>query len=65
MRWMQVTARGVILVAVASTIANVFESFLGAVVQGRVAWLSNDLVNMIQISVAAGIAIWGKVLFGL
>ncbi len=27
------------------------------VAQGRVAWLSNDLVNMIQISLAAALAI--------
>lgn len=56
----QVSAKGVLVVAVASTVANIFESFLGAVVQGRVQWLSNDLVNMIQISIAAGLALLGQ-----
>ncbi len=46
-------------------VANTFESYLGATVQGRVAWLSNDLVNMIQISVAAAIAIIGKMYFAI
>lgn len=59
-RCMQVSTRGVLVVALASTVANIFESFLGAVVQGKVQWLSNDLVNMTQISVAAGLALVGQ-----
>jgi uncharacterized membrane protein len=37
--------------------ANLFESYLGAAVQGRVAWLTNDVVNIIQICLAAALAI--------
>ncbi|KAK9808339.1 hypothetical protein WJX73_003804 [Symbiochloris irregularis] len=55
-----VSTQGVLVVAIASTVANVFESFLGAVVQGKVQWLSNDLVNMIQISLAAVLALFGQ-----
>ncbi|PSC67705.1 integral membrane [Micractinium conductrix] len=52
----QVDARGAAAVAAASFLANVFESWLGATVQGRVPWLTNDLVNVVQISVAAAAA---------
>lgn len=45
------------VVAAAATIANLAESYLGASLQGRVEWLSNDIVNMLQISLAAGIAV--------
>lgn len=48
------------LAAAASVIANLFESYLGASVQGRVDWLTNDVVNMIQISVAAALAVAGQ-----
>lgn len=42
----------------AATLANLFESFLGATIQGKegVAWMTNDVVNMIQVTVAAMIA---------
>lgn len=58
---LQVTARGLLIVAAASTAANLFESYLGALVQGRVTWLTNDLVNVIQISLASVLALWGSV----
>ncbi|KXZ43595.1 hypothetical protein GPECTOR_86g389 [Gonium pectorale] len=45
------------LVAAAATVANLAESYLGASAQGRVPWLTNDLVNMLQISLAAAIAV--------
>eukprot|EP00879_Flechtneria_rotunda_P029114 GHRR01031382.1.p1 GENE.GHRR01031382.1~~GHRR01031382.1.p1 ORF type:complete len:248 (+),score=81.25 GHRR01031382.1:163-906(+) len=48
------------LITAAAFLANVFESYLGAVVQGRVSWLSNDLVNVIQIFIAAAIAVIAK-----
>ncbi|GLC41341.1 hypothetical protein PLESTB_001073500 [Pleodorina starrii] len=48
------------VVAGAATIANLAESYLGASVQGRVSWLNNDLVNMLQISLAATIAIFAR-----
>jgi uncharacterized membrane protein len=53
----QVDARGAAVVAAAATVANLFESWLGATVQGRVGWLTNDAVNAIQISVAAALAV--------
>ena len=42
----------------AATIANLFESYLGATIQGKegVAWMTNDVVNMIQVTIAAIIA---------
>ena len=53
----QVSPQGALVVAGAATAANLFESYLGAAVQGRVEWLSNDAINMVQICVAAGLAI--------
>ncbi len=53
----QINARSCGIVVVASTVANVFESYLGASVQAQQEWLTNDVVNMIQISVAATLAI--------
>ena len=46
------------LVVLAAVIANWFESVFGALTQGkqRFAWISNDLVNMGQISLAAILA---------
>ncbi len=53
----QVYGKEALVVAFAATVANLFESYLGASVQGRISWLTNDLVNVIQISVAAAVAI--------
>ena len=52
--------------AAAATFANLFESFLGEALQGHKGseWLSNDVVNMIQISVAAAVAIVCSLKFG-
>ena len=54
---MQVSLRGAAAAGAAAIIANVLESLLGAVAQGRQLWLTNDVVNMLQICVAAGLAI--------
>jgi uncharacterized membrane protein len=48
------------VITAAAFLANLFESYLGAVVQGRMEWLNNDMVNVIQISVAAGLAVLAK-----
>ena len=56
------TPADAVLVAAAAAAANLFESVLGAAVQGRVAWLSNDVVNALQISVAAALAVGGHLL---
>ncbi|BDA47158.1 Protein VTE6, chloroplastic [Coccomyxa sp. Obi] len=53
----QVAWKEALIVAAAATVANLFESYLGALVQGQVEWLTNDVVNMIQISIAAALAI--------
>ena len=42
---------------VAAFLANTAESIVGAAVQGRVAWLTNDVVNALQISLAAALAV--------
>ena len=54
---LQVSEQGFAIVAGAAVVANLFESFLGAALQGRAEWLSNDIVNAIQISLAAGLAL--------
>lgn len=53
----QVDARGAAAVTAAAFLANLFESWLGATVQGRLPWLTNDLVNVLQICVAAALAL--------
>ena len=50
-------ARGAAIATAAAVIANLFESYLGAASHGRVEWLTNDIVNAIQIVVASGIAV--------
>lgn len=57
----QVAGREALIVAAAATAANLFESFLGALAQGRADWLTNDAVNMIQISLAAALAVYGSI----
>jgi uncharacterized membrane protein len=57
---MQATQVDVAIITAAAFIANVFESYLGASLQGRVDWLNNDIVNVLQISVAAALAVTGK-----
>lgn len=52
----QVDGRGALAVTGAAALANLFESWLGATAQGKVEWLSNDLVNVLQISLAAALA---------
>ena len=45
-------------VVAAAVVANLLESVVGASVQGRAPWLTNDAVNVLQICVAAGVAAW-------
>jgi len=52
-----VTLRSAGIATAAAVVANLFESYLGAASQGHLDWLSNDAVNMIQICVAAGVAL--------
>ena len=49
--------QGVIVVTGAAVVANLFESYLGAALQDKALWLSNDIVNAIQICLAACIAL--------
>ena len=53
----QVSVRGAAYVILAATVANLVESYIGATVQDRFAWLTNDVVNVIQISLAASLAV--------
>ena len=50
-------AAGWLAVVIAAFIANTAESFVGATLQGRVSWLTNDVVNAMQITFAAAIAL--------
>lgn len=52
----QVTLKGAGIATAAAIVANLFESFLGAASQGNTDWLTNDVVNAIQIAVAAALA---------
>ena len=54
---LQVDLLGVGVVTLAAFFANTLESYIGAGVQGRVSWLTNDVVNVIQICVAAAAAV--------
>ncbi|BBN14855.1 hypothetical protein MPTK1_6g15050 [Marchantia polymorpha subsp. ruderalis] len=58
----QVDATGAIIAILASQIANLFESVLGATLQGRAGfeWLSNDLVNVANITIGATVAIFAQ-----
>lgn len=58
---MQVDWQGALICAAAATFANIFESWLGATSQGKVEWLNNDVVNMIQITIAAALACGAQV----
>jgi len=42
---------------VAAFLANTAESFVGATLQGRLPWLTNDVVNALQITLAALLAL--------
>jgi uncharacterized membrane protein len=53
----QVDVAGWTTVVIAAFIANTAESFVGATLQGRVSWLTNDVVNILQITLAAAIAL--------
>eukprot|EP01026_Neomeris_dumetosa_P066377 TRINITY_DN6418_c0_g2_i1.p1 TRINITY_DN6418_c0_g2~~TRINITY_DN6418_c0_g2_i1.p1 ORF type:complete len:291 (+),score=18.92 TRINITY_DN6418_c0_g2_i1:231-1103(+) len=53
----QLDSKGVGICVVACTLANIFESYVGATIQNKFSWLTNDLVNIMQISVAATLAI--------
>ena len=58
----QVTVVGAAVVILSSVVANLVESVVGAQFQGSVKWLTNDVVNVIQISVAAALAVGGTVM---
>ena len=55
-------AAGVVMVV--GLLATLAESVLGAVVQNRVGWLSNELINALQTLLAAGLAMALVVLAG-
>lgn len=55
----QVTVRGAVICVVASQVANLFESYAGAILQDKEGfeWLNNDVVNVLNISMGALLAI--------
>ena len=62
-----VDMRGLVCVIGSSVVANYAESLLGAAVQrgGHVRWLTNDVVNMLQISLASAVAMACYVVFNV
>jgi uncharacterized protein (TIGR00297 family) len=62
------SAPALLLVLLVGVLATLLESWIGATLQGRLAWLTNELVNGIQTLLAALIAMglaWGAVALGL
>lgn len=53
----QVTVVGALSCAAAASIANLAESYIGATTQDSVSWLTNDVVNVIQICIAAALGV--------
>ena len=53
-----------VLLGVAATVATMVESWIGATWQGRVAWLTNELVNTALTVVAALLAMGAAVGLG-
>lgn len=48
---------GIIPCLIAAFVANFAESYIGAVAQDKISWLSNELVNFINTSIGAVVAI--------
>jgi uncharacterized membrane protein len=46
-----------VLVTLVGLVATLIESLIGATLQGRIGWLSNELVNGVQTLIAALLAI--------
>jgi uncharacterized protein (TIGR00297 family) len=62
------SAPALLLVLLVGVLATLLESWISATLQGRLAWLTNELVNGIQTLLAALIAMglaWGAVALGL
>ena len=59
------TAAAALLVAAVGLVATLIESLIGATLQGRLAWLSNELVNGLQTLIAALLAMGLAPLLGL
>ena len=55
----QVNGQGALIAAFAAFVATTLESWLGATTQGEEGyeWLTNDVVNGVQITIAAGLAV--------
>ena len=49
--------RAILLVALVGLVATLLESLIGATAQGRWRWLSNEAVNALQTTLAAGLAL--------
>ncbi|GBG78209.1 hypothetical protein CBR_g26242 [Chara braunii] len=62
----QVNVQGALLCVLASQIANLFESYLGATLQGRegTEWMTNDLANVLNISLGAILAVTLRIVLG-
>ncbi|MBM5799785.1 MAG: TIGR00297 family protein, partial [Cyanobacteria bacterium K_DeepCast_35m_m2_023] len=50
------TPAAVVLVTLVALVATLIESAIGATLQRRHGWLSNELVNGLQTAIAAGLA---------
>lgn len=51
-----VDMQGAAICALAATMSNIVESYVGALAQSKTQWMTNDVVNVIQISLAAAVA---------
>jgi uncharacterized membrane protein len=53
-------AGAALLTTCAAVAANLLESYLGAVLQGRCEWANNDIINVIQTCAAAAAAVGAR-----
>ncbi|NET53303.1 MAG: TIGR00297 family protein [Merismopedia sp. SIO2A8] len=51
-----ITATGILICAIAAFVATNIESVIGATLQDRLQWLTNEIVNIINTTVGAGVA---------
>ena len=62
--WQQMSPLWLLLCWLAAVIATTVESWMGATIQPQFAWLTNEVINGIQTTIAAAIAIVLAVLLG-
>ncbi len=55
----------ILLVVFSGLTASIIESYLGAILQNRISWITNEMINSLQTSIAAMLAILASYYFKL